>query len=325
MRAFRPAAERRIDARFGIIRPTTDAVRRLRAGQENTDAWLDARTATIGASEISVLMLDQHPYHSLFSLFHVKRSGWGRHAPSPVQERGHWLEQGIAGKFADHRPDLVVGRPNGALWCDPALPWMSCTPDFLTIGEDGLIIPLETKSDEGGDGWGDGPEDVPAHHWWQVQQQCGVFAAPYGYLARWSSRGFRVYRIDYDHKRYVAAAHQARGFLDDVQSGREPEPDGHDSTREVLTDMYDPTYVVRPVRVPDEWGAELSALKESRKEIERQIKDLTNKIRAMMGDAPTAYDLSGRVHARSITERKGFTAKPSTVDQLRTIEPRETP
>ena len=309
---------------FGVWRPTTDAVRLLRAGRENTDEWLNARTSTVGASEISVLMLAEHPYHSAFSLFHVKRSGWGRHAASPVEERGHWMEEGTARKFAAERTDLVVGRPNGALWCDPAHPWMSCTPDFLTMGEDRLIIPLECKSDEGGDGWGWGDEEVPAHHWWQVQQQCGVFAAPYGYLARWNSRGFRIYRIDYDHDRYTAAAEQARRFMDDVASGHEPEPDGHDSTRRVLIDAYDPTYTVAPVRVPDEWGADLAALKESKKEIDRQIKDLTNKIRAMMGDAPVAYDLTGRVHARQVTARKGYTVKPATVDQLRTTEPRET-
>lgn len=325
VRAFRAGAEKRIARLFGVVGPVTDATRLLRPGRENTDEWLNARTRTVGASEISVLMLGEHPYHSTYSLWHVKRSGWGRHAPSPVQERGHWVEQGIAAKFADERPDLVVGRPNGALWADPSRPWLSCTPDFLTMGEDGLIIPLECKSDEGGDGWGWGDDEVPPHHWWQVQQQCGVFAAPYGYLARWNSRGFRTYRIEYDHDRYQAASEQARQFMKDVASGHEPEPDGHSSTGDVLRDLYPVTDdAVKPVRVPDEWGSDLAALKESKKEIERQIKDLQNKIRAMMGPAPSAYDLTGRIHSRQISARKGYTVKPATVDKLLTSEPKET-
>jgi predicted phage-related endonuclease len=326
VRVFRRSTERRITQLFGHEPPTTDAVRLLRAGRENTDEWLDARTRTVGASEVSILMLAQHPYHSPFSLWHVKRHGWGRHDPTPVQERGHWMEEGIAGKFATERDDLVVGRPNGGLWADPQFPWLSCTPDFLTYGPDGLVIPLECKADEGGDGWGWGDEEVPAHHWWQVQQQCGVFGAPYGYLARWSSRGFRAYTVAFDEARYVAAAAEARRFMEDVASGLEPEPDGHDATGEVLRDLYPDTDPdAKPVLVPADWGAELEALQQSEQEIKRQIKDLKHKIRAMMGSSSSAYDTDGRVHVRSLTQRKQYTVSASMVDTLRTTSPKETP
>lgn len=325
VRAFTRRTERVIAERFGIVNPVTNAARLLQAGRENSPAWLDARTRTVGASEIGVLMMSDHPYQSVFSLWHVKAQGRGRHPQTSAQERGHLLEPGIARRFAEAHPDLVVGRPNGALWSDPDFPHLSCTPDFLTINADGLIVPLETKSDEGGDGWGWGDEEIPAHHWWQINQQAGIVAAPYSYIARWNTRGYRDYTVVFDDDRYVKAAHEARLFMDDVKAGREPEPDGHRASGQIIREVHPrPVYAGAPVRVPDEWGDELDELKASRKEIERQIDDLTNKIRALMGDSPVAFDLTGRVHTRTLQARKGFEVKPTTIDKLTTKAPKGT-
>jgi predicted phage-related endonuclease len=324
-RAFRRPVERLIAERFGIVNPVTDARRLLRAGQENTDEWLAARTATIGASEISILMMDDHPYHSRFSLWHVKAHGWGRFGQTSQQERGHLLEPGIARRFAQAHPELIVARPNGALWRDPVNPALSCTPDFITINRDAEIIPLECKSDEGGD-WGSGEQDIPAHHWWQVQQQAGVFAAPYGYVARWAGNGYRDYIIEYDHERYGRAAAEAAAFLRSVADGIPPEPDGHRASIDVLSETM-PVYAVAPVQLPAGWGDELSALKESRKHLDKQIKNVEARIRDGLSAAPTGYDVKGRTYARTRTPRKGYTVAPTVIDQVRTREPadEETP
>lgn len=324
VRAFLPRTELDIAERFGILRPRVNARRLMRAGRENTAAWLDARTVTVGASEISILMMDRHPYHSVFSLWHVKARGWGRHPQTSAQERGHLLEPGIARRFADAHPELLVGKANGALWADPDFPWMSCTPDYLTIDEDGVIAPLELKSDEGGDGWtGD---DVPDQHWWQVCQQAGVFAAPHGWLARWNTRGYDDYLIPADDARYVRAAGQARLFLDDVAAGREPEPDGHRSTGAVIRDEHpSPIYAGAPVLVPDEIGDELDALKETRKQVEDDIKRWEHQLRALMGDSPVAFDLKGHVFNRTRTPRKQYTVKPTVIDSVRVSAPRKGP
>jgi predicted phage-related endonuclease len=320
VRVFRRGTEKLIERRFGIVRPTTDAVRLLPAGQQNTDRWLAARSATIGASEISILMMDEHPYHSPFSLWHVKAHGWGQHAQTNAQERGHLLEPGAARRFADAHPDLIVARPNGGLWRDPSMPALSCTPDYLTINADGLIVPLELKSDEGGGDWGAGPEEIPAHVWWQSQQQQGVFAAPYGYVARWNSRGYHDYLIAYDHDRYSKAGEVAAGFLADVAAGRCPTPDGHRTSIAVLTDI-DPVFAVAPVEVPSAWGGDLAALKESRKQLDKQIKTIEACIRERLGPAPVGWDDTGRLYQRKETLRRGYTVAPGKTDQVRIVEP----
>jgi predicted phage-related endonuclease len=324
VQVFSRSTNRKIAVRFGHSPPTTDAIRKLRNGPQGTKIWRGVRTKTVGASEISVLMLSQHPYHSKFSLWHVKRHGWGVHEMTPEQQRGHWMEPGIAAKFRDEHPEVIVAAANAPLWADPQFPWMSCSPDYLVYDESGLLVPLECKAVEGGDGWGYGDEDVPAHYWWQVQQQCGVFAAPYGYLARWSNRGFRVYRIAFDEIRYWAAAEQARLFLADVKSGHEPEPDGHPTTEHVLRDLYpDSDESAPPVRLPREWGDELAALKESKREINRQIKQYENMARAMMGAAANAYDLSGRRYTRTKTPRRAYSVKEAIIDSLTINDPKE--
>lgn len=323
VRVFRRSAERAIEARFGIVNPVTDAVRLLPPGKENSDRWLAARSATIGASEISILMMDTHPYHSPFSLWHVKAHGWGQHAQTNEQERGHLLEPGVARRFSQAHPELVVARPNGGLWRDPAIPALSCTPDYLAATADGLIVPVELKTDEGGDGWGAGDEDIPAHIWWQVQQQMGVFAAPYGYVARWNSRGYRDYTIAYDHDRYSRAGVRATSFLTDVAEGRCPDPDPHKTTGAVLADIYDGSFPSMPVQMPVSWGDELRALKDSRAMIDKQIKGLEHKIRAQLEHAAVGYDLAGRSYARTQTPRRGYTVAPTVIDQVRTREPAE--
>lgn len=319
VRAFRRSTEKVIEARLGIVRPVTDAVRLLPPGQENTDRWLTARSSTIGASEISILMLSEHPYHSRFSLFHVKANGWGKHGQTNEQERGHLLEPGVARRFAQAHPELVVARPNGGLWRDPITRALTCTPDYLTIDEAGVIAPLECKTDEGGDDWGVGDEEIPAHHWWQVTQQMGVFAAPHGYVARWSSRGYRDYRIGYDHDRYSRAGVIAQAFLDDVAAGRCPEPDGHRESLAVLKDV-DPVYAAI-AQIPADWGDEMDALKETKRQVEKQIKEWEARIRDRLGPAPSGYDLTGRAYQRTQQQRRGHVVGPHVVDQVRTSAP----
>lgn len=320
-RVFRPAIERQVAERFGIFRPVTDARRLLRAGMENSDAWLAARSATIGASEVSILMMAAHPYHSRFSLWHVKAHGWGQFGQTDQQERGHLLEPGIARRFAEAHPELIVARPNGALWQDPANPALTCTPDFVTINDAGLIAPLECKSDEGGDGWGPGPQEIPDHHWWQVQQQAGVFAAPHGWVARWSNYGYRDYLIEYDHERYSRAAVEADAFLRSVADGKAPEPDGHRASIEVLSDTP-PVFAAAPVELPSAWGDEKAALADAKAEIDRQLKDIEAKIRDTLGPAPVGYDLYGRTYTRTRTPRKEYTVRATVLDQVRVREPK---
>lgn len=649
-RVFRPATERLIEQRLGVVRPRTDAVRLLRAGQENTERWLTARSATIGASEIGILMMAEHPYHSRFSLWHVKADRWGGFPQTDQQERGHLLEPGIARRFAAAHPRLIVAKANGGLWGDPQLRALSCTPDYLTIDESGLVAPLELKglatdtrlptptgwttmaqvqagdqligsdgqpctvtatsdvrwvdcyrltfddgtsvvcdgdhrwrvdvgtngrrrhgqivtareiaagvrnaagrhrfrvplagpmetgpanlpvdpytlgcwlgdgaaragritgadpelfdyitassglpvgpdiaprescptrtvygletqlrlsgllrnkhipdeyqrasvvqrlellrglmdtdgtyaqsrrqavfatvdkalavaveelvgtlgerpvlgshrgygfgkevtvwkvqwrpmryvpfrllrkadkvvissarshtvrrlivsavpvptvptrcvavdsadhtylcterflpthnSDEGGDWDGDEP---PVHHRWQVWQQSGIFAAPYGYLARWSSRGYRDYLVPYDHERYCRGAAEAQAFLATVAAGTPPPVDAHRVTGEVLRDQHPyPIAPVLPVEVPADWGDDLDALKEARKQLDAQVKHLDNQIRQAMGDAAFGWDAGGRSYARTRTPRKAYTVKASTIDQIRTKAP----
>lgn len=320
-RVFRPATERLIEAQFGIIRPVTDARRLLRAGQENTARWLAVRSATVGASEISVLMMADHPYHSRFSLWHVKAHGWGQSTQTDAQERGHLLEPGIARRFAAAHPELIVARPNGALWRDPELPVLTCTPDFLTIDADGVIAPLECKSDEGGD-WGPGDDAVPVHHRWQVWQQAGVFAAPYAYVARWSGRGYRDYVVPYDHERYCRGAEVAAEFLATVAAGTPPPVDAHRASGAVLRDDHPwPAAPVSPVEIPVDWGDEKAALVAAKAEIEKQLKDLDNRTRQRLGDAAYGWDVRGRSYTRTKKPRRAYTVPAGMVDQVRVSGP----
>jgi hypothetical protein len=161
-------------------------------------------------------------------------------------------------------------------------------------------------------------------HWWQVQQQCGVFAAPGGWIARWNGRGYRSYWIPFDPDRYAAAGKLAREFLDDVAAGREPDPDAHTTTTAVLKRLHPGVdYRLPPVQVPRDWGEDRDALTVSRAEIDKEIRKIDNMIRGRIGDAASGYDMAGRVYSRTIRARKGYTVKPGTTDSITTTPPLE--
>lgn len=123
------------DARLAVRRygasPRTAATPVLPLEQYGSQAWLDARRAMIGASEMAAV-LGISPHASPFSLWWSKQEGWDVEQTFSMRV-GHFLEPVIAELFAEDRPDLLVCRAIGSLWRHPEVDWLGCTPDYLAV------------------------------------------------------------------------------------------------------------------------------------------------------------------------------------------------
>lgn len=311
--------------------------------------WRAARLARVGASELAAV-LECSPYASPFSLWWSKQEGW----PTPEtlgMKVGTMLEPIIAELFAQSRPDLMVARSGAGLWGHPDYDFLSCTPDFLavtnicpdcmgTINEDencplcnGVgymrtprVEPVECKSDEGGAGWGrPGTDEVPAHHAVQVFTQCEIFDADRGHLVRLAGKRFAAYVLDYTPDRRAtmrdAWIPAARSFVTSLETGIQPDIDGHKATAEALRERHPAIEPDKRVSLGLELVRRLDRYSEAVKHANAELALVKNQIRDALGDAEFGTTPGGTpVIHRTIGKRAGYSVAPTIVDSVRRMK-----
>lgn len=317
------------DARLAVRRygasPRTAAVPVLPLAQYGSQAWLDARRAMIGASEMAAV-LGLSPYASPFSLWWSKQEGWDAEQTFSMRV-GHLLEPVIAELFAEDRPDLLVCRAIGSLWRHPDIEWLGCTPDYLAVAGQpetpgSWIEPVEVKSDEGGRGWGKpGSDEVPEHHRVQVLIQCAVFGAPRGHLVRMAGKRFSTYVVPRDaaqDKEIADWVAEGAAFLTSLEIGTPPDPDGHQATSRALTRLHPAVDEQADALIPDGLAAEYERLCELVNTAKAGKKHTENLIREQLGQARYGlYASTGRRFVdRRMYKRRGYTVAPTEVDAL---------
>lgn len=292
-------------------------------------AWLTARGNGIGASEVGVLM-GLSSWTSPYALWYRKKLDW-RLPTTEGQVWGHLVEDPIAELFAAQMSaELFMAKPLGhpySLWQHPIQTWAMCTPDRLGVTPAGHVVPVELKSDEGGDGWGlPGTDEVPPQYRTQALWQAFVFGAPGTYVVRKRASGKqRVvwYWVPFDGMVVADMLQAAWDFLGSIERNEPPDPDGSLATTETLQALHSPD--AASFRRIDEvlWRAWQQARADKREATERD-RLLSNQVRAAMGDAKFATTVTGdgfdviRVKRR-VGKRGGYTVAATTVDELRAV------
>jgi putative phage-type endonuclease len=282
------------------------------------ERWLTLRQSGLGASDWAAALGVEGAYSSPFALFWAKQPG----APLEMgemteeQEWGLRIEDAIADKFAEDHPDLFVFRAPAHVWQHPELPWALCTPDRLTYDfETGVLAPLELKTDQNPQRWGDDP---PECYWWQLLAQVAVFGGTVGYMAALIGKRYRSYRIEFTPEQIADGIERAGAFWSQVQSGVAPDVDGHDSTRVTLIR-------ISPGLVPEAQTILPADLIESYESADDDVKaalarldEAKNRVRAAMGSAGVATDVAGRKVASHLVFKVGETTRKAYVnDQIR--------
>jgi putative phage-type endonuclease len=267
------------------------------------NAWLKARRAGIGASEIAAV-LGISPWESPFSLWWRKVEGWDFEA-SPAMEWGNRLEDAIAFKYGNEHPDYELG--DGELEHHPIHEWMLATPDryIWDTGRDILDVSglLELKTAHSGDGWGEpGTSDVPVHYRAQVLWQMAVVGVGWADMAVLiGGSDYREYTVLRDEKDIAVMVEAGRRFMARIEAGDPPPIDDHHATLSTLKRLH-PDLDDEVATVDDDVAAGyLRAVRMCR--IAERAKDRYEiALRAQMGRAKRAASTAGHVATRTVSE-----------------------
>lgn len=161
---------------------------------QDTPEWHEARTHSIGASEVAAI-LGLSPWQTPLQVYRAKMGIPGE-IPEDLAYFGHALEAPIAKWIRDKHPEVGPVEP-GFSARSLEWPWLTATPDRLA-SDVGLVYPIEIKTSSAysKDKWADG---VPLYYQTQVQTQLAVLGAPFGWLAvLHGGNSPELYRVERD-------------------------------------------------------------------------------------------------------------------------------
>lgn len=270
------------------------------AGQET---WLAARRGGVGGSEVGAL-IGVSEYETPFSIWNTKIHGGKDLSGVAAVEWGHRLENVVAEKVAEELG--LVSRFAGGLWARRDDPVLRVTPDrfacrprsWKAVG----VIECKTAGDDehwesgtirpGGHGTGSAPLSYQAQLQWQV----GILGLEVGWLGCFvlgSERQFFTVEVHFNPEWFEEMVTEARRFW--TENVLKDEPPMHDlrhpKTEELLKQLT--PNVVRPSVELDAdsefWLAEYRKAKDKADAAEKDLAEVKNYFRMMVGDAGAGY------------------------------------
>lgn len=203
------------------------------------------------------------------------------------------LEDAIAAEYTEQTGRVV--RRIG-LVRHKRFPFLGGHPDRIVVGEPGIV---EMKAATTLRGYGD---DVPAHVRVQTTWYMGLAGRQWCDVVVLAHLGLRVIRVDFDAELYDALEQAAvRFWVDHVDAGVEPEPDGSEGYRRHLAAKYPRSVDEELVATPEQalLVDELHAAELARKAAEEHEHEVENRIRAAMGTAGVLIAPGGRITWKS--------------------------
>lgn len=248
------------------------------------------RAGRIGSTDIAAI-LGMHPSRTPIDVYRAVRDGWGQE-PSEQMMLGDHLEPFILGAYARKTGYRVEAC--GPL-LHPKLPTVA-TPDSIATTADGEEIALEAKSVIGwkAQEYGDGADEVPAHH---VVQ--GVW-----HMAHLRAQGravervhfpvliggccpIRIYEVRWDEDMATNLLRAAADWhAKHIATGTPPEVDGSPAYTQFLAERWQGK---EPLRQATKEEASLAAALRIRSQtaadVAATIEATKNRLRASIGDA----------------------------------------
>lgn len=267
---------------------------------QGSPEWLDARSKCITATDIAAI-LGLHPYKSPAQVY-LDKTGEGRILePNAAMQTGTHLEPSIAAWWGIQNDKKPI---HAEFAVHPTEPIFGASPDFLV--DDDAVLECKWCGQNAAKGFGEGPDEVPAHYLLQVQWQLFVTGRKIGFLCVLGPWGFREYTIQGDSELHRRMAHQARKFWHEyVLAEIAPPLSGSFGDKKLIEEMHpadDGQVIAATYELEEEIGElgkelvqidELSKIAEGRK----------NRIKQFMGDAATLESTEGRFNWKSTKDR----------------------
>lgn len=284
---------------------------------KSRDEWLAWRKPFVTASQVPALF-GCHPYLSALKLYLEKSGVEFEQEENTAMRRGRILEPAVAAAVADDRPHWSI-RPAREFFCDPDLR-LGATPDFFidnTIGQGVLQAKTAAPSVFERD-WANGSQ-VPFWIVLQATTEMMLTDSAFGAVAVLCVYPYDITCSVHEIKRHPSAEAKITAavvkFWDDVQHGREPEPDyGRDAA---LIKILAPREAIPEKTINLAGNNELPALLKERESLrermdieKKQCEEIETRIKFMMRDAAVANGLPDWRITYRTTAFKGYTVEP---------------
>jgi len=250
--------------------------------------WLEQRQKGIGGSDIAGI-LGLSPWSSPIKVYQDKIGELPPTKETEVMYWGNVLEDIVAKEF-QKRSGMKVRRRNAILQRED-YPYMLANVDRLIVSKkEGLEC--KTTNEFMKSEWIEG-EKVPEQYF----LQCQWYMAVTGY-ERWhiavliGGNKFHMDVIERDDELIEMMMNEAKNFWENhVIPENPPEFDGSKASDEVLKQLYPESNAELSVQLGNSFIDELETydqLKDNKKQIDKAIKDIENRIKGKMEDAEVA-------------------------------------
>lgn len=205
---------------------------------------------------------------------------------------GNYMEDGVA-KWFEAESGKELHEKASELLIHPGYDWMAGNIDFRIKGENAI---LECKTALSTDGWGDGENIIPSHYLMQVAHYCAVGGFDKAYIAVvfTMSREMRWYEYSRNAELESKLIGLEKDFwFNNVLADIAPEAETEDD----ILNLYKQTKSAPVIGDSEviESVYTLQKIKESKKELEDQEKNVRDKITIFMKDYDTLVDTRGDV------------------------------
>lgn len=276
------------------------------------DEWLEWRKKGIGGSDAAAIVgLDR--YRSAFDVYAEKLGLKQEEPDNEAMRQGRDLEEYVAARFMEATGKKV--RRRNAMLQHPDYPFMLANIDRWVVGENAGLeckttsVLNPTKFDKG---------EYPANYYVQCMHYMAVTGAKKWYLAVLVlNRAFYVFEIERDEDEIKALIKAEKDFWENhVLKQIPPAPDGSESAKEIIKQLYPTTERESTVL----FGYEEKIAKYL--ELEEQIKELTKQQEALKQELQLAMQDAEIGHAQGyVVEWKAQTRQSLDTTRLKKERP----
>lgn len=301
----------------------------IEVAEPGTEAWHEARSTGIGASEAAAAC-GLSPYQTPLELYHRKRGDLPAIEDNDAMRLGRKLEPIIKSEFT-----LATGRELYAfdppMYRHPVLAWQLATPDGELLPEAGSEIRelLECKSTSSrtvksnlGD---DGTDEIPESWLFQCQHQMAVCSADMVHVAALiDGRQMRIFRVQRHDALIEMITRTELELWEMIQAGTPPDPDWtHGTTLRLIRQLYgapeDETDIVSlEEAIVSEWELYEDCNRQIRELKERQEQHRA-KVLYAIGSHAGGFLGDGRMIRRKLTHRKSHTVAATSFVDVRAV------
>lgn len=294
------------------------------AGREQWKAWRRGDVAT--ASTVGALFW-HHPWTTPFKLYAQARGVEFDEQETKLMRRGSRLEHAAPKIIRDERPDWTVIHA-GVYLRDPDLR-LGATPDFFisdpSLGR-GVLQFKTTNPDTFAKEWDDG-RIIPEWIIDQTLTEALLAEAQFAAVAVWVVERYEetchVFDLPIDTARQARIVAAVAKFRDDVEHGREPQPDfAKDAAVIAALSPHEKPSTFRDLSGNNELPellAKREALHERMKRDKAQCEVIETELKYLMGDAERVEGVAGWRITYKTQHRKGYTVAPSSPRVLRVM------